>query len=396
MRLPSPASLAVMCGRTRMARSPAEVERLAGAYRWTGRERYRPTSNLCPGRQSPVVHRGPGGANELTTMHFGLIPSFTAKDEKLDFWRLANARSESVAQLPTFSRCLARRRCCVLIDGFYEWHAEHMGKQPFYQSSNEPEEGKEGEPPLLWLAGLYDTWVDAEGKELQSYTLLTADIAPQLGWLHTRMPVILGPAAAERWLDVVGTAPEAALCSANPTCNLRWHKVHPRMSKAQYAGDDAHIPYSPPEITSFFKAQTKPGAKADASAENKAGPTGTAKESVGVKVEASAKLPSFYCGTELRPTEKADAASAGSGGAKRADEGRTGGPRPDAAPSPKRAKAAEPPRSCGGGSGSAHKTSPKAAASGARKAPPFASPKKATPADPKQRSIASFFGSKPN
>mmetsp|Transcript_30219 Transcript_30219/g.74436 ORF Transcript_30219/g.74436 Transcript_30219/m.74436 type:complete len:386 (+) Transcript_30219:82-1239(+) len=385
-----------MCGRTRMARSPAEVERLAGAHCWTGRERYRPTSNLCPGRQSPVVHRGPGGANELTSMHFGLIPSYTAKDEKLDFWRLANARSESVAQLPTFSRCLARRRCCVLIDGFYEWHAEHMGKQPFYQSSNEPEEGKEGEPPLLWLAGLYDTWVDAEGKELQSYTLLTADIAPQLGWLHTRMPVILGPAAAERWLDVVGTAPEAALCSANPTCNLRWHKVHPRMSKAQYAGDDAHIPYSPPEITSFFKAQTKPGAKADASAENKAGPTGTAKESVGVKVEASAKLPSFYCGTELRPTEKADAASAGSGGAKRADEGRTGGPRPDAAPSPKRAKAAEPPRSCGGGSGSAHKTSPKAAASGARKAPPFASPKKATPADPKQRSIASFFGSKPN
>jgi putative SOS response-associated peptidase YedK len=35
-----------------------------------------------------------------------------------------NARSESVAEKPAFSRLLPGRRCVVLVEGFYEWVKE--------------------------------------------------------------------------------------------------------------------------------------------------------------------------------------------------------------------------------------------------------------------------------
>lgn len=39
------------------------------------------------------------------------------------------------------------------------------------------------------FAGLYDTWKSENGEEMYSCTILTTAIAPELKWLHTRMPV---------------------------------------------------------------------------------------------------------------------------------------------------------------------------------------------------------------
>lgn len=39
------------------------------------------------------------------------------------------------------------------------------------------------------FAGLYDTWKSEGGEEMYSCTILTTAIAPELKWLHTRMPV---------------------------------------------------------------------------------------------------------------------------------------------------------------------------------------------------------------
>lgn len=62
-----------------------------------------------------------------------------------------NARSESVAEKPVFSRLLKRQRCVVLLEGFYEWKTDAGGKkQPYYCSF--------GEGNLMKMAGLYDTW----------------------------------------------------------------------------------------------------------------------------------------------------------------------------------------------------------------------------------------------
>lgn len=185
-------------------------------------------------------------------MHFGLVPSFTPKDAKPDFFRMMNARVETVDALPAFRRLLKSNRCIVLVDGFYEWHAEPKGKQPYYiASAGAGEEG--GEPPMLWMAGLWDKRVlEDDNSELYSFTILTTDVCPELAWLHDRMPVILNAEAARAWLDVDGTEPAEALRRCRPVCSLQWHKVHPRMGTVKYEGDDAHLPWRPTPITNFF------------------------------------------------------------------------------------------------------------------------------------------------
>jgi len=54
-------------------------------------------------------------------MTWGLVPSWTKQGEKLDFFRMFNARSETVPDKSVFNRLLAHKRCVVLMNGFYEW-----------------------------------------------------------------------------------------------------------------------------------------------------------------------------------------------------------------------------------------------------------------------------------
>lgn len=68
----------------------------------------------------------------LEGMRWGLVPAFTKAGEKPNFFRMFNARSETVPSKSIFSRLLTSNRCIVCVDGFYEWKDEHKGKQPYY------------------------------------------------------------------------------------------------------------------------------------------------------------------------------------------------------------------------------------------------------------------------
>lgn len=108
-----------------------------------------------------------------------------------------NARSETLAERPAFQRLLARRRCLVLTAGFYEWKKESKAaKQPYYVHFDD------GRPMVM--AGLYDVWASSEGP-MMTYTILTTDSGPRLGWLHDRMPVLLATEEdQDRWLNTEG------------------------------------------------------------------------------------------------------------------------------------------------------------------------------------------------
>ena len=54
-------------------------------------------------------------------MAWGLVPSWTKMGDKLDFFRMFNARSETVPEKSVFSRLLGAKRCIVPLNGFYEW-----------------------------------------------------------------------------------------------------------------------------------------------------------------------------------------------------------------------------------------------------------------------------------
>lgn len=77
------------------------------------------------------------------------------------------------------SQCPGRRRCVVLLEGFYEWKATGAGKkQPYYAHlKEEGHQGVDGKQQreqeevsgngwdVMRMAGLYDTWTGARCGE---------------------------------------------------------------------------------------------------------------------------------------------------------------------------------------------------------------------------------------
>ncbi|MDQ6727510.1 MAG: SOS response-associated peptidase [Actinomycetota bacterium] len=176
-----------MCGRIVVA-SPLDV--LAGYFgvaEVVAPERP-PSWNVAPGAEVLAVAGTPSG-RRMGTMRWGLVPSW-ANDASAGP-RPINARVESLLDKAVFAEALARRRCLVVVDGFYEWRRPAGGpKQPYFLDSGDGS----GEP--LALAGLWDR----NGGEV-SCAVVTAPADDHLAWLHNRMPVRLGPDRWDAWLD---------------------------------------------------------------------------------------------------------------------------------------------------------------------------------------------------
>jgi putative SOS response-associated peptidase YedK len=133
---------------------------------------------------------------------------FWAKDPAIGS-RMINARAETVAEKPSFRTAYRQRRCLVLADGFYEWQHAGDSKIPYYISL------ASGEP--FAFAGLWEHWQAKDSAEtLQTTALITTAANAFMDTIHNRMPIILQPATADRWLagdndvldDVAANCPE--------------------------------------------------------------------------------------------------------------------------------------------------------------------------------------------
>lgn len=162
-----------------------------------------PRYNIAPTQPVVVVRASTSSVTdqrELAFLLWGLIPSW-AKDPKIGS-RLINARSETVAEKPSFRAAFKRRRCLVLADGFYEWQKLKGKKQPtFIQMADKR--------PFA-LAGLWETWHSPDGGELDTCTILTTTPNELMAPIHNRMPVILEPEDYDTWL-YPGNQPKIAL-----------------------------------------------------------------------------------------------------------------------------------------------------------------------------------------
>ena len=126
---------------------------------------------------------------KLEMLRWGLVPAW-ADDPSIGN-RMINARSETVAEKPSFRKAFKDRRCLVLSDGFYEWRRTPDGKQPYYIHM------KDRSP--FAFAGLWESWRDAQ--EIRSCTIITTEANELVGDIHNRMPVILAPEDYSLWLD---------------------------------------------------------------------------------------------------------------------------------------------------------------------------------------------------
>jgi putative SOS response-associated peptidase YedK len=209
-----------MCGRFT---SSTQLSLLAERFRAepVGVEGHQPSWNVTPVSDVLVIIAGTDGARQLRKLRWGLVPKW-AKDPSGGA-RMINLRAETVREKKSWQTSLARRRCIIPIDGFYEWQDMGKGnkKQPIYITTRESQ-------PLA-LAGLWETWRDRSASEggddtaksgqrgdagstgggLWTCTILTTTPNKLLASVHHRMPVILPPETWDAWLDPANANIEA-------------------------------------------------------------------------------------------------------------------------------------------------------------------------------------------
>jgi putative SOS response-associated peptidase YedK len=178
-----------VCGRYRLSRRAEVLSSFYAEYQgmdWDARY------NIAPTQTVPVITQA---ANQPTRraslMRWGLIPSW-AKDAAVGAGMI-NARAETAAEKPAFREPLERRRCLIPADGFYEWKWTGKSRQPYCFELAERR-------PFAF-AGLWDRWRAADGRALETCTILTTTPNQLLADIHDRMPVILAPASHDVWLD---------------------------------------------------------------------------------------------------------------------------------------------------------------------------------------------------
>jgi putative SOS response-associated peptidase YedK len=153
---------------------------------------WHPRYNIAPTQPLAVVIDAV--QRQVEAYRWGLVPGW-AKD--LEFGsRLINARSETLAEKPSFKNAFARRRCLILADGFFEWKKPGLPserKVPYYIRM------ATGKP--FTFAGLWESWKSPAGEEIRTCTIITCGPNERVAAIHDRMPVILPGEVRWKWLN---------------------------------------------------------------------------------------------------------------------------------------------------------------------------------------------------
>jgi putative SOS response-associated peptidase YedK len=149
-------------------------------------------------RSSEDEKEGPRRA--LGSFRWGLVPSW-AKDPSGGA-RMINARAEGIADKPAFRAAVARRRCLIPADAFYEWQrrespdGQPAGRLPYAIRR------KDGRP--MAFAGLWEVWrdrADPDAGPLRSCVIVTTRANELMAPIHDRMPVVLAQQDWSAWFD---------------------------------------------------------------------------------------------------------------------------------------------------------------------------------------------------
>ena len=190
-----------MCGRYTLTRANArDVARALGFDELSEtRIELRPRYNIAPGQRNPVVYLGDEGP-VLDEARWGF--------ERTAGGITINARSETATRTAMFRDAFRDGRCLVPADGFFEWRREGRINQPYLF--------RKGDDGLFVMAALRD-----RGR----YVVLTRDAEGSAADIHDRMPVILEPVDARRWLDegTIGKAPALTRTAVSPRVNRVEH-----------------------------------------------------------------------------------------------------------------------------------------------------------------------------
>jgi putative SOS response-associated peptidase YedK len=171
-----------MCGRYSLTTDlDALLPRLRGPLPPAFARHYAPRPLIAPGEPLLIQCRDEGRERVALAL-WGLLPAWQRRPEGAA--RPINARSETVAEKPSFRGPWRHRRCLIPADAFFEkgWRIARQDGAPF------------------WLAGLWERWLGDDGSELDTCCVLTTRANGLIAPLHPRMPVLIPETAVPAWL----------------------------------------------------------------------------------------------------------------------------------------------------------------------------------------------------
>lgn len=220
-----------MCTRYSLT-SPHEAVRLY--FRLGHLDEFPARFNIAPTDPALIIRLGLRGEREAILVRWGFIPGWVKDPASVSL--MVNARAETAAEKPSFRAALRHRRCLVPTSGFYEWTGNKGARQPHLVRL------KTGEP--FGMAGLWETWLGADGSEIDTMAILTTSANGDMARIHDRMPVIIDPADHDRWLDCrSGSSVDTGdLLRSLPDGLLEIVAVNPKLNNPRLEGPELHQP----------------------------------------------------------------------------------------------------------------------------------------------------------
>ena len=230
-----------MCGRLSLTHSFSEIVALynltlkASSNEMAPPPRY----NIAPTQPIMMIEQTSRGRASIL-VRWGLMPGWVKEPDK--FTLLINARSETVAEKPSFRNAMRHRRTLVPASGFYEWRRTGKKSQPYWVR---PRDGG-----LITIAGLMETWSGADGTEIDTGCLLTTHANESFSKIHHRLPVIIQPNDFDRWLDCMNSEPRDVVDLLQPVADdyLEVIPVSDLVNKVANSGPAVQVPIALEEV----------------------------------------------------------------------------------------------------------------------------------------------------
>ena len=191
-----------MCGRYALTSPPALVRARFG---YDETPDFPPRADILPTEPVAVVTARPfagGRERDFRLVRWGFLPGFVK--DVASFPLIVNARAESVLEKASFAPAFKRRRCLAPADAFYTGRSSKAARL----------QAADGAP--FGLAALYETYLDANGGEIDTACILTTAANALLAPFGDRMPAIIAAADFAAWLANEETPLGAALAMLRP------------------------------------------------------------------------------------------------------------------------------------------------------------------------------------
>lgn len=157
---------------------------------------FRSQGNIAFTDPALVVPNGPKTERYAEMMRFGLVPYYTRDIKTVPGGMYGNARKDTLQnkKARAYVEPFKRRRCLIPVSAFYEFREVGPKNKVMHAIYMRDE-------PMFCLAGLWDSWRDANGEPLNSFSIITTEPNELVSQLHDRMPAIMPRDKFDLWLD---------------------------------------------------------------------------------------------------------------------------------------------------------------------------------------------------